>query len=137
MSDQANAGPNDRQGKTLTPLWRFLILALSALALQGIPLLYFLMEGDAALTLYLLHLYVLIPAMAALIPFWAGLGGVHPLAAFFPIGLALLLLPVYESPGIGILCLLISLVASAAGQEWRKRREQQKGTHHGGTKKKI
>ncbi|GEM_PF-1889145 len=117
------------------PLVRFSVLMLAALALQGLPFLYTLMEGDAGVVLYLLHLYALIPLMAALIPFWAGLGGVHPFAAFFPIGLMVLLLPVYESPGIGVLCMALSLVAAVAGQEARKRRETQKGTHHGGTKK--
>ena len=109
------------------PLWRFLILALSALSLQGIPLLYMLMEGDVSVVLYFLHLYALIPVMAVVIPCWAGLGGVHPLAAFFPIGLSLLLLPVYESPGMGVLCLGLSLVASVAGREWKERREQRQG----------
>ena len=119
------------------PLWRFLVLMLAALALQGIPLLYTLMDGDAGVLLYLLHLYALIPLMAALIPFWAGLGGVHPFAAFFPIGLMVLLLPVYKSPGVGVMCLFLSLIAAVAGQEVQKRRERQKGTHHGGTKKRI
>ncbi len=113
------------------PLWRFLILVLAALALQGIPLLYTLMDGDAGVVLYLLHLYALLPVMAALLPFWAGLGGVHPFAGFFPIGLALLLLPVYESTGMGLLCMALSLVGCVAGQEWKKRGKQRKGTHHG------
>ena len=75
------------------------------------------------------------PVMAAVIPFWAGLGGVHPLAAFFPIGGALLLFPVYHSPGMGILCMALSLIGAVAGQEWKKRRETEKGKHHGGEKK--
>ena len=119
------------------PLWRFVILVLAALALQGIPFLYTLMDGDAGVALYLIHLYVLIPLMAALIPYWAGLGGVHPFAAFFPIGLMVLLLPVYEAPGVGVMCLVLSLVAAVAGQEARKRGEKQKGTHHGGSKKRL
>ena len=128
---------SEERKETGRPLWRFVILLLAALALQGIPLLYTLIDGDAGVILYLIHLYVLIPLMAALIPFWAGLGGVHPFAAFFPIGLMVLLLPVYQSPGVGVTCLVLSLVASVTGQEARKRGEQQKGTHHGGTKKRL
>ena len=115
---------------------RFIVLALAALALQGIPLLFLSLEGDAGMMWYLIHLYAVIPLCAFLIPLWAGLGGVHPLAAFFPIGLALWVLPVYESPSIALLCLGLSLVGSAAGQEWRKRRSSQKGNHHGGKAKK-
>lgn len=114
---------------------RFALLALVALALQGVPLLFFQMEGDAGVALYLAHLYGVIPLCALALPFWAGRGGVHPLAAFFPIGGALLLLPVYESTGIGLLCLLLSLIGAVAGQEWEKRQTAKKGTHHGGKTK--
>ena len=110
-------------------LLRFGLLALAALALQGIPFLYMMMEGDAGVFLYLLHLYGVLPLAAVFLPFWAGCGGVHPLAAFFPIGGALLLLPAYESPGVGLACMLLSLVGSVAGQEWQKRRR--KGKKHG------
>ena len=115
---------------------RFLLLVLAALALQGIPFLFLGVEGDAGAALYLIHLYGVIPLAAVLLPLWAGLGGVHPLAAFFPIGLALLLLPVYESTGVALLCMLLSLIAAVAGQEWKKRRETKKGNHHGGKAKK-
>ena len=113
------------------PWVRFAVLALSALALQGIPLLFMALEGDGGVLLYLLHLYAVLPVCALLVPFWAGLGGVHPLAAFFPIGAALLLLPVYESPGMGLGCLLLSLLGATAGQEVKKRRTVKKGNHHG------
>ena len=116
-------------------LKRFLFLLLAALALQGIPLLYTFMDGDAGVALYLIHLYGILPVMAAVLPFWAALGGVHPLAAFFPVGLALLMLPVFQSPGMGVLCMGVSLVAAVAGQEWEKRKAQEKGKPHGGTKK--
>lgn len=109
---------------------RFGVLALSALALQGIPLLYMRLEGDAGVALYLIHLYGILPLCAFFIALWAGLGGVHPLAAFFPIGGALLLLPVYESPGMGLICLALSLIGSVTGQEWNRRKE--KGGRHGG-----
>lgn len=110
-------------------LLRFGLLVLAALALQGIPFLYMLMEGDAGVILYLLHLYAIMPLSAAGLAFWAGLGGVHPLAAFFPVGGALLLLPAYESVGMGLSCLLISLVGAVAGQEWQK--QKAKGKKHG------
>jgi len=71
-------------------LLRFGLLVLFALALQGIPFLYMMMEGDAGVVLYLLHLYAVMPMSAAGLAFWAGLGGVHPMAAFFPVGGALL-----------------------------------------------
>ena len=120
---------------TKKAILRFIVLAACALALQGIPLLFLGIEGDAGAALYLLYLYAVLPVMAVILPCWAGLGGVHPLAAFFPIGGALLLLPVYESPGMGILCMGLSLVAAVAGQEWQKRREAEKGKHHGGKTK--
>lgn len=116
-------------------VYRFIILVLCALALQGIPALFLLWEGDGAVALYVIYLYAVLPVMAAVIPFWTGLGGVHPLAAFFPIGGALLLFPVYHSPGMGILCMALSLIGAVAGQEWKKRRETEKGKHHGGEKK--
>lgn len=118
-----------------TPLVRFALLILAALALQFIPSLYACWEHPAAEGLYFLHLYAVLPLCAALLPCWAGRGGVHPLAGFFPIGSALLLLPVYESPGMGLLCLLLSLVGCAAGQEMKKRAVPRKGGHYGKKKK--
>lgn len=118
------------------PLVRFALLTLSALALQGFPFALLLIEGDAGAALYLIHLYAVLPLAALLLAAWAGAGGVHPLAAFFPVGGALLLLPVYTSTGMGLICLLLSLVGAVAGQEWKKRRETKKGKHHGGKAKK-
>lgn len=118
------------------PLGRFVLLVLAALALQGLPLLFLLMEGDAGAALYLIHLYAGLPLAAVLLAAWAGAGGVHPLAAFFPVGGALLLLPVYASTGMGLFCLLLSLIGAVAGQEWKKRRETEKGKHHGGKARK-
>ena len=117
-------------------VWRFIILLLCALALQGIPWLFLLVEGDGGAALYVIYLYTVLPVMSAVVPFWAGLGGVHPLAAFFPIGGALLLLPVYFRPGLGLACMGIWLVAAVAAQEWKKRREPEKGKHHGRKSKK-
>lgn len=113
------------------PLIRFFILLAAAVLLQALPLVIFQTDGDGTLALYLIYLYAVIPLAAALIPLWAGLGGVHPLAAFFPIGGALLLSPVYHSPLVAVFCFLISLVASVAGQEWKKRQDAEKGGHHG------
>lgn len=115
-----------------SPWLRFAVLLLWAAVLQGIPILFSLPEGDRGMALYLLHLYAVIPLCALLVPFWAGLGGVHPLAACLPIGGALMLLPVYQSPGIGGLCILLSLIGCVAGQEWKKRKAGKKGGHHGG-----
>ena len=114
------------------PWVRFAVLALSALALQGIPLLFMALEGDGGVLLYLLHLYAVLPVCALLVPFWAGLGGVHPLAGCLPVGGLLLALPVYQSPGTGVLCIALSLLGCVAGQEWQKRKNGRKGKHHGG-----
>ena len=113
---------------------RWIVLLLAALARQAIPLLFSLMEGDKGAALYVLHLYITLPLCALVLPCWAALGGVHPLAAFFPIGGALLLLPVYESPGMGLGCLALSLLGASAGQEWKKRKSTRKGGPHGGTR---
>lgn len=115
---------------------RFFLQALGALVLQGLPFLYTLLEGDDGTLLYFLHLYAVMPLAAFFLAAWAGAGGVHPLAAFFPVGGALLFLPVYESMGMGLGCLLLSLVGAVAGQEWKKRGQPAKGGHHGGKKKK-
>ena len=114
------------------PLIRFLILLIAAVFLQLLPLAVFRAEGDGALALYLIYLYAALPVASALLPFWAGLGGVHPLAAFFPIGGALLLFRTYHSPGIALLCFAVSMIAAVAGQEAKMRRETEKGGHHGG-----
>ena len=124
----ADGGPLRRAG------FRFAVLVLSALALQGIPFLFTLMEGDGGVLLYLIHLYAVIPLCAFFLALWAGLGGVHPFAAFFPVGGALLL-PVYASVGMGLICLLLSLIGSVAGQEWKKRSQQ--GGRRGGQKRKA
>ena len=114
------------------PVFRWIVLALAAAALQGVPLLFTRMEGDRGLAWYVMYLYAALPLAAFLIPLWAGLGGVHPFAAFFPVGLALWLLPVYESPGMALACMALSLVGCVTGQEWRKRKSGRKGGSHGG-----
>ena len=101
---------------------RFVVLAACAAALQLLPRL-FAPLGDAAMALYFLHLYLVLPLCAFFLPLWAGKGGVHPFAGFFPVGGALLLMRTYESPLVGCLCLLLSLVGCVAGQELKRRRE--------------
>lgn len=102
---------------------RFAVLVICAVALQLLPRL-FDFFGPAAELMYLLHLYIVIPLCAFFLPLWAGNGGVHPFAGIFPVGLALLLMRTYESPLIGCLCLLLSLVGCVAGQEMKNRREK-------------
>ena len=116
-------------------VYAFLALLLCAAALQAIPLFFFRADGDQSLALYLAHLYAVIPLCALLLPFFAGRRGVHPMAACWPVGGLLLLLPVYQSPGVGILCIFLSLLGCIAGQEWQKRKTEQKGKHHGGKRK--
>ena len=136
LEKRMNRRRTDADGFSLRrAVFRFAVLVLSALALQGIPFLFTLAEGDGGVLLYLIHLYAVIPLCAFFLALWAGLGGVHPFAAFFPVGGALLLLPVYASVGMGLLCLLLSLIGSVAGQEWRKRSRQ--GGRRGGQKRKA
>ena len=101
---------------------RFGVLMLCAVALQFLPR-FFDLLGPAAEALYFLHLYAVLPLCAFFLPLWAGMGGLHPFAGFFPVGLTLLLMRTYESPLMGCLCLLLSLVGCVAGQEIKNRRE--------------
>ncbi|MBE5770479.1 MAG: hypothetical protein IJE17_06450 [Clostridia bacterium] len=116
-------------------LW-FGLLVIFSLLLQLLGFLFGQIPGEAGALFYLLHLYLVLPLGAIIFPFLAGKRGVHPLAAFFPVGGCLLLLPVYHSPGVGLLCLLLSLVASVAAQEWEKQKNHKKGSHHGTAKRK-
>lgn len=110
---------------------RFWALLGAALLLEGLPALYLLLGGPAGRGLYFFNLYAALPLCALLIPCWAGLGGVHPLVAFFPIGGLELLLPVYRQPVVGFICLLLSLVGAVAGNEMRDRRKGTKKRHGG------
>lgn len=118
-----------------SPVLRFFALACCAVILAALPRLFSREEGDAGMALYFICLYAVIPLCAALISFWAGRGGVHPLAACLPIGCATLLYPIYPGPGMGAVCVLLSLVGCVAGQEWEKRKNEKKGNHHGGKRK--
>lgn len=108
---------------------RLAVLLLCAVALQLIPRLFDFL-GPASEQMYILYLYSVLPVCAFLLPLWAGRGGLHPFAGFFPVGGALMIMRTYESPGMGCFCLLLSLVGCVAGQEMKNRRE------HPGTKPK-
>lgn len=112
---------------------RFVLLLAAAGAVQGLSLLSFLMEGDGQVLFYLFCSYALLPAAAAVVPFWAALGGVHPLAACLPMGGLPLVLGSAPSPLICLVCILVSLVSAVAGQEWKKRKAPQKegNSNHG------
>ncbi len=107
-------------------IWVFLALAAVAVALEALPLLFVLIEGDAGAALYVIHLYAVIPLCALMLPALASARGVHPLAAFFPIGLCLLFSPIYEAVGVAIVCLLLGLLGAAGGAEWKKRSLKQR-----------
>jgi hypothetical protein len=103
-------------------IFRFSVLTLAALALQGAYPLLFLLEGDGAVLLMVLLTYVLLPAAALLLPCWAALGGAHPMAACLPVGGFSLLVGVAPA-WVGLLCLLLALIGAVAGQEWQKRKK--------------
>ena len=115
----------------LLPARRFAALVLAALALQGLYPLLFLMEGDAPVLLMAALTYAFLPLAALLLAWWAALGGVHPLAACLPVG-GLALIFGSSPPWVGLLCLLLSLIGAAAGQEWSKRRNGEEKKKHAG-----
>ena len=107
----------------------FLALAALSALLQCVPAVFDRFSSDAAVIGYFAHAWVVTPVFSAVAPYlcarkWA----VHPMAAFFPAGLSLLLSPWYSSmTGIALACLGISLVAATAGAEMRKRKEPRRG----------
>ena len=117
------------------PLRRFLILLLAAGLLQILFHFSLRMQGDGGALLLVFNMYALLPAASVLLPFWAGKGGVHPFAAFFPVGGAALVFSSIPA-WVSVLCMLLSLVAAVAGQEWTKRNETEKKGHHGGRNQK-
>lgn len=117
------------------PWGRFLVLVLSAAALQIILRLCLGVMGDAGALLLVLFMYGLLPAASILIPLWAGRGGVPPAGACLPIGGAALIFSSIP-PWLCGVCILLSLVAATAGQEWEKRKEKKKGSRHGGRNQK-
>ena len=116
-------------------LLRFAALTLAALVLQGLYPLLTLLEGDAPVLLMLGLTYVLVPLAAMLLPCWAALGGVHPLAACLPVG-GLSLLHGAAPAWVGLACLPLSLICATAGQEWNKRSKMEDRKRHAGKKRK-
>lgn len=115
-------------------LRRFLALLGAACAVQAAAQLCLSLEGEGAVPLYALCMYALLPAAAILVPWWAALGGVHPLAACLPIGgLPLLFSPLTPLPCL--ISIVLSLVSAAAGQEWKKRSETEEPAKHGRNRK--
>lgn len=102
-------------------LTRFLALLCAAAAVQAVSLLGFFLEGDGGVALYALGYYGLMPAAAVIFPWWAALGGVHPLAACLPVGGLGLVIGLSPSPLLCLLCVLLSLIAACSAQEWNKR----------------
>lgn len=113
------------------PVFRFLVLLAAAAAVQGVYLLCLSAGGDWGLGLGALCAWVLMPMAAALVPFWAALGGVHPLAACLPVG-GLPLILYSLMPPLCLACILISLVSAVAAQEWKKRRKKEEQRFHAG-----
>ena len=103
--------------------------------LQILFLLCLRVEGDAGAAFLVAFLYIMLPMTSLFLPFWAARGGVPPIAAFFPIGGAALIFS-HAPPWLCGACMLLSLFAASAGQEWEKRKKQEKGSHHGGRSRK-
>lgn len=84
--------------------------------------------SEGGVLLYALCLYALQPAAAALLPaFLTDKKGVNALAAFFPVGLFLLIFPAYaQGVPVGIVCLLLGLLSAAFGAERRARRDKKR-----------
>ena len=102
----------------------FLVLCLTALLLWTMPFMY-ASWGDAGFILYILSMRFLFPVLSGVISYMGGKKGLHPMAAFFPVGLSMLLSPHGEHGllSFGVMCL--SLVSCAAGNEVKKRKEQE------------
>ncbi len=113
-------------GSKVRPLTAFLLLAAVSVLLQCLPLLYG--DSDAGQLLYMLHPWVLTLPFALAGPFFAS-RVLHPLAAFFPPGLAFLFSPLYPgfaAAGLGMM--LLSLFAAESGSLYF---QTQKEGHHG------
>ena len=117
------------------PVGRFVALAVAAVVLQLLFRLCLEAEGDGSAALLVAYIYVLLPLLSVLLPLWAGLGGVPPIAACLPIGGAALICSSAPAWLCGV-CTVLSIVAAAAGQEWTKRKTSAGGGHHGGKNKK-
>ncbi len=116
------------------PAGRFLALAAAAGLLQLLFRLCLRAEGDGGAALLIAYLYVLLPLASVVPPLWAGLGGVPPIMACLPIGGAAFICSSAPAWLCGT-CLVLSVAAASAGQEWTKRK-QSSGGHHGGRNQK-
>lgn len=117
------------------PVGRFVALAVVAAVLQLLFRLFLGAEGDGGAALLVAYMYVLLPLLSVLLPLWAGLGGVPAIAACLPIGGAALICS-SAPPWLCGLCMILSLIAATAGQEWTKRKQSTGGGHHGGRSQK-
>ena len=117
------------------PAGRFFALAAVGALIPAALALCFLLPGDGGYLLSGLMLYGALPLLSLLLPYWAGKGGVLPIAAFFPLGAPLLFLN--GTAPFGLLSMGLSLVGSVAGQERRKRMNPKKGAPHGGQTKRT
>lgn len=114
-----------------SPAGWFLTLVFGGCLLAGLMLLgSFLIPGDGGAMAYLIWLYGLLPLAAAILPYFAGRRGLHPMAAFFPIGASALPFSL-AAPWMPLACMGISLVAATAGQEMKKRKETETKSRHG------
>ncbi len=104
---------------------------LLGLLFQFGPALIALLSPDGAeggLLVYALLLYLAQPAAALALPaLMCFKKGVNPYAAFFPIGLCLLLSPAYvNAQAVALVCLFLGLVSACVGAEMKKRMEKKK-----------
>ena len=107
----------------LPPVKWFLILITAAFLWWLAPFAY-AGWAEAGLVLHMGFVYVLLPVLSVLLPYWGGQQGLHPMAGFFPMGLALLFSLHWDLPGFACLCMLLSLVACVTGNEVKSRREK-------------
>ena len=116
--------------KKITPPVRWFLLLLGiGLMLWAGPLVYSGWRDGFAI--YLLFTYVAAPVLSLAVPFFGGTRGLHPMAAFFPIGTAVLFSTVGDHGGMAIGMMLVALISCVAGNEVKKRREAKEGTHCG------
>ena len=116
--------------KKITPPVRwFLALLGIALFLWLSPLVY--INWNQGFEMYLVLMYFAAPILSLVLPFMGGIRGLHPMAAFFPIGTAVLFSTVGDHGGMALGMMVVSLIACVAGNEVKKRREA-KEAHRGG-----
>lgn len=95
-----------------------------ALLFQGVPALIALLPeqfAQAGMVAYFVTLYFLLPMCALIMPaFLTCQKGVNAYAAFFPVGLCLIVFPCYPNgTGVGLICLVIGIVGAVYGTQKR------------------